>query len=383
MKKKHALKDINTYLIALLLIVMGVSLYLTLSVPTPQAPAAPELLELRILVLGSDCNNCWNPQAALAFLAGQPSVNITSVENKTIAESEELAATYAVARYPAVLVLGETNNLTIDNFDKRQDALVFDQAPAPYYDVATKKTRGQVTLTVLSAPNCPDCFNLTQVLDQFKENGIAVTSQKTVPSQSEEGKALIARYAIERLPTLIMSNDSLEYPLISDIWAEVGTVENDGKLVLRSVYPPYVNVTSGKTEGLVDLTLITDEKCAECYNASILEELFAVGLNMKLRDAKTVDVTSARGKLLIKKYAIELVPTVVASSDANIYPVVAQVWNQIGTVEKDGALVARNIAVIERAIGAPISYRNLTSGDITMSSVPQEEAEISAPTVEE
>lgn len=383
--KNKTLLDINTVLIALLVVVMAAGLYFTLSVPTPKAPeAGPAPLSLAVTVLGNDCVDCWDSTAALAFLAQQKNLNVTSLTNVTIADSAELAAQYNITRLPAIVITGETTNLTIQNFESNGEALVFSQSPPPYYSLAEKRYVGKISLTVLDEQTCPVCFNMTALVEQLEQSGIKITRKSLVMPSSVEGKALLAKYSIERLPSIILSKDALEYDFVAQVWPQVGSQEQDGNLVLRMVYPPFVNVSTGNVEGQVELTVLEDATCTECYNTSILAELFKNGLNINIKDTKRVDITSTRGKLLVKKYNITAVPTVVASKDSGHYPIIFEVWNQLGTIEKDGALVLRQIAILEKALGTPVSYRNLTSGAIeTSSSGAATEAEISAPTVEE
>ena len=155
------------------------------------------------------------------------------------------------------------------------------------------------------------------------------------------------------------------YDVVKQVWSQVGTEESDGKLVLRFVNPPYVNVSTGKTEGLVDLTFLVDESCKDCYNSSVLKDLFQQSFGMFFQKDEATDVSSTKGKFLLKKYGIELVPTVILSKDAGIYPSLAQAWSQVGTQEKDGVYVFRNVGLLEgffKETGATFAYENLTSG---------------------
>lgn len=383
--KNKTLLDINTVLIALLVIVMAAGLYFTLSVPGPKAPEpAPAPLSIAVTVLGTECTDCWDVNVALGFLAQQKNINITSVTNISLKDTAEVAAKYNVTRLPAVIVTGEVSNLTIQNFEMNNDALVFSSAPPPYYSLAEKRYVGKVSLTVLDEQTCAICFNMTALVEQLEQTGIKIVRKTLVKPSSAEGKALVDKYSVEKLPSIILSKDALQYDFISQVWPSVGSEEPDGNLVLRMVYPPFVNVSNGNVEGQVELTVIEDATCAECYNTSILTELFKNGLNMNIKDTKRIDVTSTRGKLLLKKYNITAVPTVVASKDTQHYAIIYEVWNQLGTIEKDGSLVLRQIAILEKALGTPVSYRNLTSGAIeTSSTAPATDAEITAPTVEE
>ena len=121
--------------------------------------------------------------------------------------------------------------------------------------------------------------------------------------------------------------------------------------------------------------LIVDTSCKECFNASVYPEVFEQALSLKIKNVKTVDTNSTSGKTLVSKYNIEMVPTIILSKDASLYPVMEQVWPQLGTQEKDGSYVLRNVGLLGSALQQKISYKNLSSGEVIGSS----EAEISAP----
>ncbi len=392
MKKQKDLSNINTYLIVALVIVVAIGLYFTLSVPTVKKEAEQPILakQLTLTLVGADCKDCFNVSVAVDFIKQQPNINVTEVKEISLEDATDTIAKYNLSRLPALLISGEIANLTIPNFETREDSLVFDKAPAPYYDVASKKVKGKVSLIVLEDASCKDCFDMNAVVAQLKQAGVKIVTEQKVDAKSDEGKQLISTYKIEKVPTLLFNKEAMEYDVISQVWGQVGTEESDGKLVLRFVNPPYVNVTSGKTEGMVNLIYLMDESCAECYNATVLKELFQQSFNMYFKGEETIDVTSTKGKMMVKKYAIEAVPTVVLSKEATVYPNFAAAWNSAGTEEKDGAFVFRQVSLLKDYFaqsGGNFSYKNLTSGEILSgTSAPEaitEEAEITIPSEEE
>ncbi|HLF55050.1 MAG TPA: hypothetical protein VI612_04995 [Candidatus Nanoarchaeia archaeon] len=369
-KQKISFNNINTYLVIALIIVVAIGLYFTLSVPAPKITLAPAPKAIQVTLLGADCEDCFNASVAIDFLNQQSNINITDIKELKLAESKELAEKYGIKKLPAVIVTGEIENLTIPNFNSTEDALIFAESPPPYYDVAAKRVKGRVTLTILEDKTCDKCFDISLIAQQLSQVGVKVTSERRVDAKSTEGKELIEQYKIEKIPTLIFNKEAMEYDVISDVWSQVGSVESDGKLILRIVNPPYLNVSANKVEGLVDITYLVDETCTECYNASMFKNVLAQSFNMAFDKETTVDVSSTKGKQLVKKYQIELVPTTILSSDASAYPTVAQAWTQAGTIEKDGTFVFRNVNLLQNQ-----AYKNITSGNV----IGLEEAEISIP----
>ncbi len=387
--KKQKLNNINTYLIVALVIVVAIGLYFTISVPVakkePAKPAAPPL-EVQLTILGADCEDCFNITTAIDFLKQQANINVTSTTEKTIEEAEELASKYNITKLPALLLTGNITNLTIPNFNKNEDALVFDQAPAPYYDVAEKRVKGKVTVLILEDESCTECFNISQIIDQLKGAGIQIASQKTIDAASSDGEELIEQYNIEKIPTLIFNKEAMEYTVVAQVWSQVGTEESDGKLVLRFVNPPYINTSTGKTEGLVTMTLITDTTCTECFDTSVYKELFTQSFSMHVVKEDVLDVASTKGRFLVKKYNITTVPTVVLSKDAGMYPSLAQAWEQVGTAEKDGSFTFRKVELLKSYFeqqGEAFAYKDLITGEVLNGTEQTaEEPEITAPETE-
>lgn len=380
--KKKSLSVVNVVLLVALVVLVAVSAYFTFSVPTPKV-VEQKIAAVQADFLGADCEECFNLSVAFEFLGQQPGMQIVEVRNYTRAESAELAAKYNISRLPALILTGEIENRTIPSFESSGDALVFAQAPPPYYDVAEKRVKGIVSVVQLQS-DCEECFNASLLVDQLRSAGVTLSEVRVVRADTGEGNDLVSKYAIEKLPTLIFNKDALEYDVVSQVWPTVGSIESDGSLVLRMVNPPYVNVSTGKTQGLVGMTYLADSSCKECFNESAYQELFEKGFGMHFSDMTSVDVSSARGKMFINKYGIELVPTAILSIDAGLYPAVGQVWSQAGTQEKDGAFVFRTVPLMENVIGAPIVYKNLSSNS-TVDTTPAvlDEPDIAPATAEE
>ncbi len=386
--KKQTFNNLNTYLIVALVIVVAIGLYFTLSVPVTKKEVATPIppREVQLTILGKDCEDCFDIKSAVDFLKQQPNINVTGMTEKTIEESQDLTGKYGVSRLPALLVSGNITNLTIPNFNLTEDALVFDQAPAPYYDVAEKRIKGKVTALTIQDASCTKCFNISQIVDQIKSAGIKVVSEQTIDATSAEGKELIGKYKIEKIPTIIFNKEALEYDVVSQVWSQVGTEESDGKLVLRFVNPPYVNISTGKTEGLVTMTMLYDQSCAECFNASVYEELLTQSFSMHVEKEEMLDVASNKGKYLVNKYNITSVPAVVLSKDAGMYPNLAQAWESVGTAEKDGSFTFRKVELLKSYFeqkGQSFAYKDLSTGQVlngtgTKEAV-TEEPEITAP----
>jgi len=88
------------------------------------------------------------------------------------------------------------------------------------------------TLIYLTDKNCGDCYNVSingPVLRQYGLNPVV----KEYDINSPEGKYLISKYSIKRIPTFIVLGVNDSYEKLLAVWHTVGTIENDSALVFR------------------------------------------------------------------------------------------------------------------------------------------------------
>ncbi len=115
-------------------------------------------------------------------------------------------------------------------------------------DITEKKVKGLVTLTLLDDKSCTECYNVSLhklVLDRFN---MYIEDERMVDITDSEGKYLINKYSITQVPTIILSGEVSEYTALTNIWDQVGTVEEDGSYVFRKleVMGTYKDLTADK-----------------------------------------------------------------------------------------------------------------------------------------
>ena len=122
----------------------------------------------------------------------------------------------------------------------------------PYYDLKTLKVRGLVTLTYLTDKSCTSCYNVSIHKSIFGNPlgfAMKIVNETTYDISDPTGKALIDKYKITNVPTVIMKGDPAAYARLTAVWPQVGTVDSDGSYVFRNVGllgVVYMNLTSGK-----------------------------------------------------------------------------------------------------------------------------------------
>ncbi len=226
----------------------------------------------------------------------------------------------------------------------------------------------EIELTVLSAPECVSCFDISALITPLKSNDkIKVNSEKTVVYTSDEGVALIQKYGVLRVPTLIvMGNTEKAFDEQSFI-QNLGKKAEDGALVIMNMPAPYIDVASGEIKGAFSVTYITDKGCSECYDPAMHRQALA-GLAMKATTEKFVDRADGEGRTLVAQYKIESVPTILLTGDLTAYPRFQEVWQTVGTVEKDGSYVFRS------GVQYMGKYHNLKTGKIITPEPPKTDA---------
>ncbi len=314
-------------------------------IPTPLP--LPQL-DAQVLV-GSFCTDCWNADSIVAALSSAASVKKDVVDSNA-AQGAALARRYNVTRAPAVIVTGEIDDSRLPSvfaqgWSRRADAYVFEAAAPAYFDPVSGKVTGRVRLTRVIEPSCTACTDLAPLSDNLRQAGVLIATEEQFDASSAQGVELMRKYAVSSLPFLVLSPDASVYPPIVQAWSGAGTIEPDGFFIWRKAVPPYFNVTSGRIEGVVNVTELSDASCASCYNVTLHEAVLA-NFGVALGNVTRLDVASGPGRALVAKYALRQVPTVLLSSDARVYDTLAQVWPQVGTVEPDGTYVFRNMTAL-------------------------------------
>lgn len=206
-------------------------------------------------------------------------------------------------------------------------------------------------VTKILAQSCTDCFNVAQVENAIRQLNVK-TSEKTLDFASDEAKQLIAKYSIKKIPTMLITGE-VEKAGIS-FWSQIGTSESDGTLVMR-FGAPYVDPSTGTEVGKAELVNIVDKTCDSCYNISIQENILKSGFGFAFSGIKTYDVNSSEGAKLVSLYNITKVPTILISPDAKYYEGLQQIWKSVGSIEKDGWYVFRNMQGLQG-----ITYKDLS-----------------------
>lgn len=349
----------NTYLIIGLIIVLLLGIYATQTgKPKEEQKVPAKVSQLTVTVITPPrCDDCFDKGAFAAAVRQLPNTNVTEAYleyNST--EGKALIEKFALARLPAAVITGETENVTIPSFKQKDNEYYFDDTPPPYYNVSSKRVAGRVMVTYIKDSSCAQCFDITQFSDQLEGVGVSIGSERALDAAEPDAKAMIARYSITKIPTMLISSEALQYPVIAQVWEQVGTSEADGMLVMRNITPPYKDLADSKVHGHVTITYLVDKSCATCYNASMHSIVLAESFGMRFKEEKYVDISTKPGQDLVKKYGIKYVPTLLLDKEAEFYSALGEAWTDVGDQAADGTYVFRKVDQL-----AGITYKDLAT----------------------
>ncbi|MDO8505372.1 MAG: hypothetical protein Q7S48_02250 [bacterium] len=215
--------------------------------------------EIELIVLSApECVSCFDINALVAPLKSNEKIKVSS-EKTIVYTSDEGAALiqkYGVLRVPTLIVMGNTGKAFdepsfIQNLGKKAEdgALVVMNMPAPYIDVASGAVKGTFSVTYITDKACKECYDPAMHRGALAGLSMKATTEKFVDRGDEEGRALVAQYKIENVPTIVLTGDLSAYPRFQEVWKTVGTVEKDDSHVFRSgvqLMGTYHNLKTGK-----------------------------------------------------------------------------------------------------------------------------------------
>ncbi len=204
--------------------------------------ARPANLEITTIT-DKNCTTCTPLDSYINYIKEQ-NVKIIKETNLDLADSEAqvLIKKYGVNKLPFFSVSGE-----ITKQDDLQalwttwgsvsgDTFTLSSIYPPYLDLNTNEVMGSVSITYLSDASCTECYDVTVNKSILERNyGVLLADETTIDISDPEGKELVQKYSITKVPTFILNNEVAVYQALLNVWDSVGSVESDGIYILRSV----------------------------------------------------------------------------------------------------------------------------------------------------
>ncbi len=208
-----------------------------------------------------------------------------------------------------------------------------------------------ISFITIKDSSCADCAGLEPYTNAIRKKNVNVIGERTIESGSDEGRKFIADFGIKRIPTLIIQGELSRSADIAKLLSFLGKTEKD-TFVLTTPDPsaplaPYIDLATGQVKGRVGLILISGKSCTECPNAEVFRQAVAGAGVINPENKGVLDVADAEGARLVSKYKITVVPTFVLTGEVGEYTALAKDWPKLGTIEKDGAYVFRELNIFQ------------------------------------
>lgn len=198
-----------------------------------------------------------------------------------------------------------------------------------------------IELTLITAKNCAECFDLAQMIQPLKGNAeFSISKEETVDYESRAGKKLVKKYELEKIPAILVRGNVESVFDLASFLKNLGKQAEDGTLIVTNIPPPYVELGSGEVKGKFKAIYLTYKECADCYDPQLHRQALAA-LVMKPSEEEFLDFSDPLAQELVSKYAITSLPTLLLQGELNLYQQLAEVWPTVGTQEEDGTYVFR------------------------------------------
>lgn len=247
MKKKSADNRLfwNAFLglVVVLIFLYGINIYATSKIIEPlKASAQKEKpANLHLTLITNDCENCYDMNQIVSFIKSQ---NVKIILDKNLSytdkEAQNLIGENNIKSLPALIVTGETFQENIAALwqslgVKPVNGVVVVSGIPPYYNLGEKKVVGLVQVIRLTDNSCAECYDVENHMQILPRFGIYVDKSLTYDVSSSNGKDLLKKYNITKVPTIILSKDVDVYPALTQVWNQVGTIESDGSYVFTAL----------------------------------------------------------------------------------------------------------------------------------------------------
>src|SRR3989338_3144635 len=91
-------------------------------------------------------------------------------------------------------------------------------------EAAEAKRPANLNLIVITDAACRDCFDLNSIIESVKKENVKIGSSRIIDRASEEGKLLIKKFAIKKLPTFLTQGELTKNSVIAKFFSQAGDV---------------------------------------------------------------------------------------------------------------------------------------------------------------
>lgn len=219
--------------------------------------------------------------------------------------------------------------------------------------MAEKLKPAELNIIKINVENCDFCYDIDKAVEELKKQNVDIKKEDSLSGNSQEGRELIAKYGIKKLPALLVDGELDRNEKLKNYFSEKGEIK-ENKLVYTLIEAPYYDNSMNKINGVVDVILIKDSSCEKCSELGfVIDALEQAGVYVS--GEKSVEYTSEEGQKLIAKYEIKRIPAILISNEIDYYESIKE------DLAKINARIRDNYYAIH-AINPP--YRDLSRGRV-------------------
>ena len=316
-----------------------------------------------ILIRVSDCEMCHGDTIALERLKNLSTQYYLNVAQEVVldsksGEAQKYITKYNMTKLPAIIISKEAsiskdfiNAWTKAGNTFESDGFFILRKPAPPY-MEMNILKGYVQGVQIINPECVECGNYAELHKSLVLRDI-IPSVAIYNYTSEKGQEYIKKYGITKLPALILNKSGEQngitfYDFLNEYKDYIDETD-DAYVFDKKLPPPFFSLKQNTTkDGLVGAILLHDKYCKDCYDPGLLVKFLVTDpINLFVIDEQPFDVNDQQGFEFVRKDNITSFPTVILSGEALDYPKISEKWNQLGTIEKDGNLLFRNMSQVK------------------------------------
>ncbi|MBI2667860.1 hypothetical protein HYX17_03785 [Candidatus Woesearchaeota archaeon] len=199
----------------------------------------------------------------------------------------------------------------------------------------------ELKLIKITSENCNLCFDIEEAIEGLKNQNVNITSEEAISSDSQQGKELINKYNIKKLPTIIVSGEIDKSEQLTNYFEERGEIRED-KFIFTALAPPYLDPLANQIRGLVNIKHIIDSSCENCVDLTPISSTLKQQ-GMFIQNEQFIEYNSNEGQELIKKFSVKEIPAILISDEVDYYPDVKDALIQSGATKKEGFYAVHSI----------------------------------------
>ncbi len=195
-----------------------------------------------VVSLTSDCDNCQNISSMIPALKKIMAItNVKEVAYGT-AEAQDFIEKYNLKFVPTIIISSDAEEYegfaeTWQKYgtEEKDGSFILRNTIPPYVNTTTGEIVGLVDIIYLIDASCEDCYDVMihkQILQGF---GMRFAKETTVDINTEQGQALLEKYGITKVPTIILSKDAAAYAVLGQLWSNVGVVADDDSYIFTEM----------------------------------------------------------------------------------------------------------------------------------------------------